>query len=175
MLSAMMTVSRRNVLRTAAGWSTSAFSAWAAESKTSIWDLHCHLGASAGTPTEKLAALIRVADRMVIERLCVYMGFPFDTDPAPETLRAQNNQVLEAIGRFPQRTFGFVYLNPKHLQFSLDEFNRCVRDGPMVGVKLWVAQRANAPALDPIIERAGALGAVIFQHTWFKTGGNPPG
>src|SRR5207248_5223584 len=27
----------------------------------------------------------------------------------------------------------------------------------------------------PIIERAAALKAVIFQHTWFKTGGNPPG
>jgi hypothetical protein len=41
----------------------------------------------------------------------------------------------------------------------------------MVGIKLWVARKCNAPELDPIVERAAALGAVIFQHTWFKTDG----
>jgi predicted TIM-barrel fold metal-dependent hydrolase len=45
----------------------------------------------------------------------------------------------------------------------------------MVGVKLWVAQRCSAPELDPIVERAAQLKAVIFQHTWLKVGGNPPG
>jgi predicted TIM-barrel fold metal-dependent hydrolase len=45
----------------------------------------------------------------------------------------------------------------------------------MVGVKLWVAHRAKAPELDPIIDRAAVLKAVIFQHTWFKTGGNLTG
>ena len=79
------------------------------------------------------------------------------------------------MSHWHHRAFGFVYLNPNHLQFSLDELNRCVRDGPMVGVKLWVARRANTPELDPIIERAAALKAVIFQHTWMKTVGNLPG
>ena len=45
----------------------------------------------------------------------------------------------------------------------------------MVGVKLWVAQRCSAPELDPIVKRAAELKAVIFQHTWFKVGGNDPG
>jgi predicted TIM-barrel fold metal-dependent hydrolase len=45
----------------------------------------------------------------------------------------------------------------------------------MVGVKLWVAQRANAPELDPIVERATELKAVVFQHTWIKVAGNLPG
>ena len=45
----------------------------------------------------------------------------------------------------------------------------------MVGVKLWTARRAREPELDPIIERAAAAKAVIFQHTWLKTGGNLPG
>jgi len=38
-----------------------------------------------------------------------------------------------------------------------------------------VARRANLPELDLIIERAAALQAVIFQHTWIKTNGNLPG
>jgi hypothetical protein len=141
-----------------------------------IWDLHCHLSGFEGrTPDEKMADMIRFADRMGIDRVCTYMGYPHLNDPSPEQLRAQNDQVLQAISHWHHRAFGFVYLNPNHLQFSLDEFNRCVRDGPMVGVKLWVARRANTPELDPIVERAAALRAVIFQHTWFKTDGNLPG
>ena len=141
-----------------------------------IWDLHCHLsGFDGNTPEEKMAQMILFADRLGIDRMCTFMGYPHLADPTPDQLRAQNNQVLAAIKGWPTRAFGFVYLNPKYLKASLDELNRCVRDGPMVGVKLWIAVRANAPELDPIIEHAAALQAVIFQHTWFKTGGNMPG
>jgi predicted TIM-barrel fold metal-dependent hydrolase len=45
----------------------------------------------------------------------------------------------------------------------------------MVGVKLWVAAHADSPALEPIVERATELNAVIFQHTWLKITGNLPG
>ncbi|NBR84817.1 MAG: amidohydrolase [Verrucomicrobia bacterium] len=141
-----------------------------------IWDLHVHMsGAPGATPTERMAQLIAFADRMGIERLCVYMGIPWSKDPPPETFRKENDQVLEAIGKFPDRTFGFVYLNPKHVEASLAELDRCVARGPMVGVKLWVAHRCNAAELDPIIKRAGELQAVIFQHTWLKVTGNDPG
>ncbi|MBM3841372.1 MAG: amidohydrolase [Verrucomicrobia bacterium] len=141
-----------------------------------IWDLHCHLSGLPGrTPEERLAKLLEYADRMGIARLCVYMGMEWAYDPSPEKLRQDNDAVLRAINRYPDRAFGFVYLNPKHTQASLDELNRCVRDGPMVGVKLWVAMRCNAPELDPLIARAAELKAVIFQHTWLKITGNLPG
>ncbi len=122
-----------------------------------------------------MGQLIAIADRMGIERLCVYMGMKWSQDPEPDDLRRQNDEVLQAITRFPDRTFGFVYLNPKHLEVSLAELERCVAKGPMVGVKLWVAKHCNAPELDPIIKRAAELKAVIFQHTWFKVGANYPG
>jgi len=122
-----------------------------------------------------MAQLIAIADRMGIERLCVYMGMPWARDPSPEKLREENDQVLQAIRKFPDRTFGFVYLNAKHVEASLAELNRCVANGPMVGVKLWVAHRCSAPELDPIIKRAAELKAVIFQHTWFNATGNQPG
>jgi predicted TIM-barrel fold metal-dependent hydrolase len=141
-----------------------------------IWDLHCHLsGVEGATPEDRMANLLSIADRMGIERLCVYMGFPLSTDPTPETLRKENDQVLRAISKFPDRAFGFVYLNPRYVDASLAELERCVANGPMVGVKLWVALRANAPELDPIIKRAAELKAVIFQHTWFKLAGNDRG
>jgi uncharacterized protein len=141
-----------------------------------IWDLHCHLNEVSGrTPHERMARLMEFAGRMGIERVCLYMGMRFEFDPPPDEIRRQNDEALEALQHWRDRAFGFVYLNPNHLEFSLREFDRCVRDGPMVGVKLWTARRANQPELDPIVERAVAAKAVIFQHTWLKAGGNLPG
>ena len=111
-----------------------------------IWDLHCHLnGFSGRTPHERIAQMILCADRMGIDRLCVYMGMSFEYDPPPDLLRQQNDEVMQALEHWRHRAFGFVYLNPNHLEFSLREFDRCVRDGPMVGVKLWTARRAREP------------------------------
>jgi predicted TIM-barrel fold metal-dependent hydrolase len=155
-----------------------------------IWDLHCHLSGVPGrTPDERMARLIEFADRMGIERLCVYMGMKLSYDPEPRDLRQQNDEVLQALTHWHDRAFGFVYLNPNHVEASLKELDRCVRDGPMVGVKLWVAKGCDDPALDTLVARAAELQAVIFQHTWMKTppvsarpeawsrldGGNVPG
>lgn len=141
-----------------------------------IWDLHCHLSGVPGlTPEERLGNLLRYADRMGIERLCVYMGMKWAKNPSPDDLTRQNDEVLRAITKHPSRAFGFVYLSGQYISHSLAELERCVADGPMVGVKLWVAHRCDDPALDPLIRRAAELKAVIFQHTWFKTGGNLPG
>ena len=141
-----------------------------------IWDLHVHLsGVDGASPPERLAQMIAIADRMGIERLCVYLGMTFTPDPSPEIFRRDNDQVLQAIREFPDRAFGFVHLNPKHLEASLAELERCVANGPMVGVKLWIGHRCSAPELDPLVTRAAALKAVIYQHTWFKLAGNDPG
>ncbi len=141
-----------------------------------IWDLHCHLsGVNGRTPEERMAQLIEFADRMGVDRMCVYMGMNWTQDPSPENFRKQNDEVLQALSHWHHRAFGFVYLNPKYVQESLDELNRCVRDNMMVGVKLWVAEHCNSKDLDRIVERAAELKAVIFQHTWLKIGGNLKG
>lgn len=141
-----------------------------------IWDGHCHLsGVSGTTPEERLRQLLQYADRFDIARICVSMGLDWDYDPSPERMRVANDEVLRAVKAYPNRAFGFVYLNPKHRQASLDELNRCVRDGPMVGVKLWVAMHCHEPELDPLVARATELKAVVLQHTWIKITGNLPG
>src|SRR5262249_57519453 len=81
--------------------------------KTMIWDLHCHLGGFAGTtPEERMASLIGFADRLGIDRVCVFMGYPFLEDPTPEQIREQNDQVLQASAKWSHRAFGFLYLSP---------------------------------------------------------------
>lgn len=141
-----------------------------------IWDLHCHLsGVRGDTPEQRMSELLRYADRMGVERLVVYMGIRWSQDPTPEELRQQNDDVLQAISHWHDRAFGFVYLSAKYVEASLDELDRCVANGPMVGVKLWVAKKCDDEQIDPIIRRATELNAVIFQHTWLKADGNLPG
>lgn len=141
-----------------------------------IWDVHGHLsGISGATPEERMARVIAYADRMGVERICVYMGMKFLYDPTPAELRQQNDELLQAISHYHDRAFGFVYLNPNHIDVSLQELERCVANGPMVGVKLWVAKRCNSPELDPLFKRITELQAPILQHTWYKTKGNLPG
>jgi len=141
-----------------------------------IWDLHTHfVTTGAGSATERAEKLLRCADRLNIERLCLYMGYPFSQDPPPERFRAENDLVLSVLPKWSDRLLGFVYVNPKHGEASLAELERCVAQGPMVGVKLWVAQRCNTPEVARIVERAHELQAVVFQHTWFKAGENYAG
>jgi predicted TIM-barrel fold metal-dependent hydrolase len=141
-----------------------------------IWDLHCHLvGVPGRTPGERIARLIDVADRMGVERLILSMGMSLVPDPTPQQLRQQNDELLEALSHWHHRAWGLVYLSPKHPEASLQELERCVAQGPMVGVKLWVAVRCSDPRLDLLIRRAAELKALVFQHTWLKSGGNLPG
>jgi predicted TIM-barrel fold metal-dependent hydrolase len=140
-----------------------------------IWDAHAHLTGDGRTPDERMTRMLRYADRMGVERLCTFMGFPFVAEPTPQVLRQQNDQVLQAISHYHDRCFGFVYVSGQHVEASLREIDRCVRDGPMVGVKLWTARRCSAAEMEPIFARAVQLKAPVLQHTWFKTTGNLPG
>lgn len=147
-----------------------------AEDTHEIWDLHCHFGSMPGrTPDERMARLMEVAARMGIHRLCVFMGMTWTYEPTPEKFRQENDEVLQALSHFHDRAFGFVYLNPQFPEESLAELERCVANGPMVGVKLWVAQHCNTPEVEAIVKRAAELKALVFQHTWLKITGNLPG
>src|SRR5512147_1981232 len=89
-----------------------------------VWDVLCHIFEVAGeTPEARVTELVKFGDRMGIERFVLFMGFPFYTDPTPEQLRQQNDQVLRAMRAFPQRVSSLVYLNPNYLSFSLQEFD----------------------------------------------------
>lgn len=137
-----------------------------------IWDCHTHVGVD--QPEQDMEELVRAAERLGIGKICVLGGLTeFERDPTPEQVRQGNEATRRAIDAFPERGLGYVYLNPRHEEQSQELLDEYVGDGPMVGVKLWVAVRASDPRLDPIIERAAELEAVIFQHTWLKVGGDP--
>jgi hypothetical protein len=171
---ALKTRSRRGFLGGLAAAPLAAAEAIKLSPEYRIWDLHCHLDGFAGsTPEERVDSMLRFADRMGVER-CV-ISVPVYADPTPEQFRKANDEVLAALRRAPGRVLGLVYLNPNHLPASLRELERCLADGPMVGVKLWIARHCNAPELDPIVTRATECRGIVLQHTYLKNQGNLPG
>ena len=142
-----------------------------------VWDIHSHLRSVPGdTPEKRMEVLVRCMDRLGIERVILSQGYSTDLHPTPEMIRTENDRVMAAVRRFPDRAYGSVFLSPRFLDFSLREFDRCVRDGPMIGVgELEADLRCNAPELDPIVERAVSMNVPILQHTWLKLDGNDPG
>lgn len=138
------------------------------------WDPHVHLSGCTGTVRERVATLLKYADRVRVERMVICMGRSWSPHPTPDDFRRQNDDVLEAIACAPDRVMGFVYLNPQHQKESLAEIERCVAQGPMVGIKLWIAMVCSRPELDPIARRAGELGVPIMQHAYWRTLGNMP-
>ncbi|HLH34280.1 MAG TPA: amidohydrolase family protein [Alloacidobacterium sp.] len=140
-----------------------------------IWDAHSHLeGLPGNTAEERMAVLVRHMDRLGIERLILSQGFgehmPY---PTPAQVREENDHVMRAVKHFPDRAYGSLYLNPRDTASSLQEFDRCLLNGPMVMVgELETDVRCNSPLLDPIVERAIAMNAPILQHTWIAAGGN---
>jgi predicted TIM-barrel fold metal-dependent hydrolase len=178
-------IDRRSVLKTfGAGLSLAVAQAKAVSSCGSVsaapfrvWDDHCHLASVPGdTPEERMAVLVRCADRLGIERLLLSQGYSADEHPTPEQLRQENDRVLRAVRRFPARAYGSVYLSPAWPEFSVQEFDRCVRDGPMICVgEIEADKPCNVPEMDPIVRRAAAMNVPVLQHTWLKAVGNEPG
>jgi uncharacterized protein len=156
-----------------------AASAWGGAElrRLGIWDVHAHVGTPGPTPAKRMERLVQIADRVGVERICICMSPPWHYEPTPEQFRQSNNDVLAILKEWSSRAFGFVYLNPMHGRESLEELERCVANGPMIGIKLWVGMRCNRPELDPIVQRAAELDALILQHTWIKQRGkgNLPG
>jgi hypothetical protein len=150
-----------------------AATAWESDElrKLGYWDIHAHVGTPGPNPAKRMEALVKIADRVGVERLCICMSPPWQYEPTPEQFRRSNDDVLAILKEWSSRVFGLVYLNPKYTRESLDELERCVASGPMIGIKLWVGTRANAPELDPIVRRAKELDALILQHTWIKQRG----
>ena len=142
-----------------------------------IWDQHAHLASVPGdTPEQRMAFLVKCMDRLGVERLILSQGYSADQHPTPDQFREENDRVMRAVKAFPDRAYGSVYLSPAYLDFSLQEFDRCVRDGPMVSIgEIEAEARCNVPEMDPIAERAVAMNLPILQHEFLKTGGSEPG
>lgn len=135
-------------------------------------DIHIHLGTPGPVPSdEELRRCVAEARRHGIERIVLLgnvtaMG---GANPTPEDISALNTHTLGVLERYPDVFIGFCYLNPSHDDaFNQAEIERCLANGPMTGIKLWIAVKATDSRLDPIMAAARRLGAPVLHHAWYK-------
>jgi predicted TIM-barrel fold metal-dependent hydrolase len=83
--------------------------------------------------------------------------------PTPDEVRLANDVVLQAMD-LSDRFVGFCFLNPGYAREALQEVERCVVDGGMVGIKLYHQYRVNDPAQRPVMDRAAELGVPVLMH-----------
>lgn len=117
----------------------------------------------------EVATAMRLARHHGISRL-VLLGnvTTAGPDPTMQDVRVINTHTLRAMDLCPDLFLGFCYLNPAHpISFIEEEIERCVTQGGMKGLKLWIAVRATDTRLDPIMLRAQALGLPVLHHAWF--------
>lgn len=135
-----------------------------------IWDLHYH-----GTGEHERA--MAYADRMGIERVFSLDigGSGVNDDLEDPEMAERHRRMLEEE---KDRMAGIVRIDPSQVDATLDRMERWIANGPAVGIKYQgrsYQEPVNCahPNNDPIIERAAELGAVVYIHTWLKTGGDP--
>jgi predicted TIM-barrel fold metal-dependent hydrolase len=139
-----------------------------------IWDCYGLLSWSRGAAAKSVSqarsiedsfqAIRPQLDRFAIERFCPLLR------PTPDDAA----DIVRCLERWPNRLLGFATVHATDVQVALADLDRWIKDGPMVGIYLPSSAQnvpCTHPNYDPIMRRAHELGAVIQQHTWFKTQG----
>jgi predicted TIM-barrel fold metal-dependent hydrolase len=102
----------------------------------------------------------------------ILLGAVVASSPTPteSEVRKINDHTLQAVALHPGRFTGFCYLNPANdPKFTIEELERCIAIGPMAGVKLWIAVKANDARLDPLMEWCAKHACPVLHHAWYKT------
>ena len=138
-----------------------------------VIDIHTHIFDPLPDPSqEQLAKMVRLAHYYGIGRLVMLgnaTGMLTAHDPPTQMVSDINRYTLKAMARYPETFVGFCYLNPANpVSFTEEEVDRCIVEGGMRGIKLWVAVKATDRRLDPIMARAQERGVPILHHTWYK-------
>jgi predicted TIM-barrel fold metal-dependent hydrolase len=140
-----------------------------------IIDMHSHLDTNVLGRVGTENTVIRNIERGLLQKAVVsslYGGFY----PTVEELREANQRVYQFMKRYPDQILGYCYVNPMLGEASLSEFRHCIEDLGMVGMKWWVAVRANDPRGDIFYKQAAEYGVPILLHAWVKaTGNSAPG
>jgi len=119
-------------------------------------------------PEANLERQIEIADRLGIVKLQI-------SDPSnkedfkPEEVRKNNDVVLAAMKKYPERYIGFFTLNPRYQKESLEEIKRCVDLG-MAGYKGYTQVKVNDPLYFPIIEKLIDLKMICYLHAECQLG-----
>ncbi|OFX37465.1 MAG: amidohydrolase [Bacteroidetes bacterium GWE2_41_25] len=128
-------------------------------------DSHAH-------PDVDLEKQLEIADRLGIEKLQIskpITNFSGNEPEGPEEAVKNNNIVLNAVKKYPDRFIGFFTLNPLFNRESMEEIKRCADMG-MAGFKGYTQAKLNDPVYYPIIEKLIDYKMIVYMHTFCQLG-----
>jgi len=131
-------------------------------------DAHAHVGLKPKEADEQ----IDMADRLGIDKMCISMpitNYSGTESEDPAQVRKNNDTVLEAVRKYPDRYIGFMTLNPVYQKEALEEIDRCIDLG-MVGYKGYTQVKINDPLYYPIIEKLIDLKMIMLMHAFVQIG-----
>lgn len=135
-------------------------------------DFHNHIGWMTqtrwGLYGQTPEQLISRMDRNGIDHAVV---FPRSCPLNTEEFRKINDYVIEAVQRYPDRLTGFCFATPMHVNFHLEEIERCARAG-LKGIKVHPVLHGfypvDGPMMDPLMEKAEELSLPVLTHSDFN-------
>lgn len=136
-------------------------------------DMHNHVWLS-GAPLEKscgaegvnwnyCAGVIANADRYGIAKVGVSCPIVIP-DVTPEKVRYVNDAILAAVERYPDRLFGFCFVDAAFGDEAVAEIERCAAAG-MKGVKLYHQHTLDDEVQRPVMECAARLKLPVLMHS----------
>jgi hypothetical protein len=128
-------------------------------------DAHCH-------PEKDLEKQLETADRLGIDKIQIsnpVTNFSGSEPEGPYEVKKNNDVVIDAVKRYPERFIGFFTLNPVYGKESMEELKRCADLG-MTGYKGYTQMKVNDPRYYPVIEKLIDLKMIVFMHTFCQLG-----
>jgi hypothetical protein len=123
-------------------------------------------------PSDDLMKQIEIADRLGIEKMQIskpVTNFSVKEPEGPEEVRKNNDIVIDAVKKYPDRFIGFFTLNPLYKKESMEEIKRCVDQG-LIGFKGYTQAKINDPVFYPVIEKLIELKMIVYMHTFTQLG-----
>ena len=132
-----------------------------------VIDAHCHIGQIPNFPfpDSSLESLIKTMDCMGIDLMYV------SSCPAMHGLHRQgNDQVLDAVARYPNRIAGYMSVSVGYPEIVLPELQRCYNAG-LRAVKIYNYATVKGlpyshPNYDVIYDFANQKQLPVLAHTW---------
>jgi len=131
-----------------------------------IIDAHCHIGLYRGRKWSS-QKLLNVMNEFKVNKAII---FPTGGH-GPTNFINENNTVISAVHKYPERLVGFARVNPHFSDKAIEEIKRTVALG-LKGVKLHPMMEvfpANSRLVDPIMDTAAKLRIPVLIHS-----GNAP-
>lgn len=140
-----------------------------------IWDTHYHGFLNDEDPISYNEKMMKFVSRMGVERvIALDVG---GTRKAPFASSPFDKEKRSYLQRNSANFSGIIRIDPSYPEKSMRKMEAWIEKGPCIGIKYAGFNdkgiTCDHPNNNDIVQKAMSLSAIIYIHTWIKTGGSP--